>query len=61
MLPKLVLVMYMLVSPGRSSIQYVVHYDNEAHCSAEAAKYIQTNWQAYPVQRAECTFDLTKK
>lgn len=60
MLAKTVLVVWLLASRNDMRIQYVVRYPTEAQCM-EAAKKIQgpDRWQAYPVQKADCSFDVT--
>lgn len=66
MLPKLILVVLMFGSRSDIHPQYVVVYPTEADCMAEAKrinkKYDESGmFVAYPFQRAECTFNLTKK
>lgn len=66
MLPKLILVVLMFSSRSDIHPQYVVEYPTEAACITEAKrinkKYDEAGmFVTYPFQRAECTFNLTKK
>lgn len=60
MIAKTILVVWLLASRNDMRIQYVVRYQSEEACLI-AAKKIQgpDRWQAYPVQKADCTFDAS--
>ena len=60
MLPKLILVMWVMAGRNDAQIQYVVRMPTEAACKAEAAKHQPQGWSSYPVQHATCVFDATE-
>lgn len=58
MLPKIILVIYLITGRSQVQIQYAVSFPTESACMAESSKYKRSGWQAYPVIEAVCTFDI---
>lgn len=58
MLPKIILVMYLITGQNGVQLQLTAKYATEEACQAEAKKHNKDGgW--YPVQKAVCTIDAT--
>jgi len=60
MIPKLILVLYLITGRNGVTMQYIVRFPTEAACQVEAKRLTSTSW-GYPIQKAECVFDASAK